>query len=69
MEHIELTPEEETQRSILAAFDSVNLIYNNLEDQETLNRNIEHLKVMMAKDWFVNGLTTQQALDINNCII
>ena len=78
---MELTtnPEEQTpeqvQRSISAAFDSVNLI-NQLkaqpslteEEQDRLNRNVEHLRIMLAKEWFSEGLTEQQTIDINSCL-
>ena len=67
--------EEQLQRSISAAFDSVNLI-NELktklslteEEQDRLDRNKEHLTIMLGKDWFSNGLTTQQKNDINSCL-
>ena len=74
-----INPEEQTpeqvQRSISAAFDSVNLI-NQLkaqpslteEEQDRLNRNVEHLRIMLAKDWFSEGLTEQQRNDINACL-
>ena len=73
-----INPEEQTpeqvQRYISVAFDSVNLI-NNLksqpslteEDQDRLNRNVEHLRIMLSKEWFSTGLTEQQKTDINNC--
>ena len=68
--------EEQLQRSISAAFDSVNLI-NELktklslteEEQDRLDRNKEHLTIMLGKDWFSNGLTEQQKNDINTCLI
>jgi hypothetical protein len=71
---IEIT-EEQIQRSISAAFDSVNLI-NELktkpslteEEQSRLDRNKEHLIIMLAKDWFDAGLTEQQKSDINACL-
>ncbi len=74
-----IKPEEQTpeqvQRSISAAFDSVNLI-NELksnpslteEEQDRLNRNVEHLRIMLAKEWFSEGLTEQQRIDINSCL-
>jgi len=74
-----INPEEQTpeqvQRSISAAFDSVNLI-NELklqlslteEEQDRLNRNVEHLRIMLAKEWFSEGLTEQQRIDINSCL-
>jgi hypothetical protein len=69
------TTEEQTQRSISAAFDSVNLI-NELktkpslteEEQDRLDRNKEHLIIMLGKDWFEAGLTEQQKTDINTCL-
>lgn len=74
-----INPEEQTpeqvQRSISAAFDSVNLI-NQLksqpslteEEQDRVNRNTEHLRIMLAKEWFSTGLTEQQRTDINSCL-
>ena len=70
----EQTPAQ-VQRSISAAFDSVNLI-NELksdpslteEEQDRLNRNVEHLRIMLAKEWFSEGLTEQQRIDINSCL-
>jgi hypothetical protein len=72
---IEIT-EDQTQRSISAAFDSVNLI-NELkskpslteEEQTRVDRNKEHLTIMLAKDWFEAGLTEQQKTDINTCLV
>ena len=73
-----INPEEQTpeqvQRSISAAFDSVNLI-NQLkaqtslteEEQDRVNRNVEHLRIMLGKEWFSEGLTEQQKTDINSC--
>ena len=75
-----IKPEEQTpeqvQRSISAAFDSVNLI-NQLkaqpslteEEQDRLNRNVEHLRIMLAKEWFSEGLTEQQTIDIDACLV
>jgi hypothetical protein len=75
-----INPEEQTpeqvQRSISAAFDSVNLI-NQLkaqpslteEEQDRVNRNVEHLRIMLAKEWFSEGLTEQQRIDIDACLV
>jgi len=69
--------EQEVTNSISAAFDSVNLI-NQLdlltpplsdEDESTRARNVEHLRVMMAIEDFVNGLTTEQEEQINLLIV
>lgn len=67
---------EEVANHILAAYDSVNLInqLNNLaqplsvENAGKKDRNIEHLKVQMAKEIFVAGLTPEQLAEINNLI-
>ncbi len=71
----QIETEDQTQRSISAAFDSVNLI-NELktkpslteEEQDRLDRNKEHLIIMLGKDWFETGLTEQQKNDINACL-
>lgn len=70
----ELT-QEQMEKQVSAAFDSVNLITNlktkdvlTDEDNSTINRNVEHLKIMMGKDWFVTALTTSQKTKINNLI-
>jgi hypothetical protein len=59
--------QEEIQNSINAAYDSVNLINElNLieelsdEQKDALDRNKEHLKIMLAKEWFFNALTEEQ---------
>ena len=71
---IEMT-EEQIARSVSAAFDSVNLI-NTLkaqpslteEEQDRLDRNKEHLTIMLTKDWFSGALTVQQKTDIDTCL-
>lgn len=72
---IEMT-EEQIQRSVSAAFDSVNLINElktqpslNEEEQDRLDRNKQHLTIMLAKDWFSTALTEQQTTDINACLV
>ena len=67
---ITYTPEQVAQ-SVTAAYDSVNLI-NTLKvkdslteaEQDTLNRNIEHIRIMMGKVWFVEGLTPEQVTEL-----
>lgn len=66
----ELT-QEEIQRNILAAYDSVNLINEleliqdpNTETLDIISRNKEHLKIMLAKEWFSEALTEQQTTEI-----
>lgn len=60
--------QEQTEKSILAAFDSVDIINRNEDDVDTIERNVEHLRVMMSKDWFVDGLTEEQINQINSLI-
>jgi len=68
----ELT-QEQISRSILAAYDSVNLI-NELNSKEVLtngdidlkSRNIEHLKIMLGKDLFYSALSDTQIVELNN---
>ena len=65
------TPEE-IQQHINAAFDSVNLINNEIVEinnrKDNIKHNYQHLEIMMAKDWFVTGCTEQQVIDINASI-
>lgn len=68
------TPEE-IQQHVTNAFDSVNLINElNLlgslseEQQVTKERNIEHLKIMTAREWFASALTEEQTTIINQLI-
>ena len=67
--------QEQIEKQVSAAFDSVNLITelqakeNNTEEEvATLSRNVEHLKIMIDKAWFVNTLTAEQTTQINNLI-
>lgn len=67
----ELTQEQQIQKSISAAFDSVNLI-NKLQqkqsltqnEQDEVDRNKEHLNIMLNKDWFEQSLTQEQKQQI-----
>jgi len=58
---LELTPEQEVQRSYDAAMDSVNLLnagqpkdMTDAEWQDCKQRNIDHLNIMLAKDFWTN---------------
>tara|TARA_R110000744_G_scaffold176058_4_gene294926 strand:- start:278 stop:478 length:201 start_codon:yes stop_codon:yes gene_type:complete len=57
----ELTKEEEVAQHYSAMMDSANLIdsMNGVEDEhKTIERNAEHLKIMLAKDfWTTEDLT------------
>lgn len=65
---IELTPEEQIAKHYAACMDSVNLINSekpeNTTDEEwadTVERNKEHLRIMLAKDfWTTEDLTPLQ---------
>jgi hypothetical protein len=70
----ELT-QEQIEQSISAAFDSVNLIeelnlLETLTEEETdrKTRNIQHLEIMMEKEWFSSNLTSEQTSQINAVI-
>jgi len=66
---------EFTEKHVSALYDSVNLI-NELqaiespteEQTDTINRNIEHLEIMMGKEDFVALLTSNQISEINSLI-
>ena len=66
----ELT-QEQIEKSISAAYDSVSLI-NELnskealteEEDETKNRNVEHLKIMLSKEWFASALSKTQKVEL-----
>ena len=72
--HENYTPEE-VQQHVTNAFDSVTLL-NELNALESLTeeqtatkeRNIEHLKIMIAKEWFAEALTEEQTSIINQLI-
>jgi hypothetical protein len=52
--------DRDIQNEIRVSFDSVNLILKNEDDNETISRNIEHLKIKMNDTEFVNNLTEEQ---------
>lgn len=65
--------QEEITKSVSAAYDSVNLINQlkvltpplSIENALTLSRNVEHLRIMMVKEWFAGALTPAQTTEIN----
>jgi hypothetical protein len=70
MEDLTLT-QEQIERSVSAAYDSVNLINElkalpelDAEQQATLDRNIEHIRIMMGMEFFVEALTTEQITEL-----
>ena len=64
---LELTQEQIAQ-SVSAAFDSVDLINRNEDDAETIERNVEHRRIMMGYEWFASALTSEQTSAINAII-
>jgi|LauGreDrversion4_2_1035121.scaffolds.fasta_scaffold70364_5 hypothetical protein len=67
--------QEQIERTVLSAFDSVNLVnelnaLESLDEEQTAckDRNVEHLNIMMAYDWFVDALTEEQKTEINKII-
>ena len=66
----ELT-QDQIEKSISAAYDSVSLI-NGLNSKEVLteeeadskDRNIEHIKIMLSKEWFASALTKDQKTEL-----
>ena len=68
---VEELTEEQIAKSISAAYDSVNLI-NELkaktdlteDENATIDRNVEHLRIMLAKEWFANALTAEQKAEL-----
>jgi hypothetical protein len=67
---ITYTPEQ-VAKSVSAAYDSVAIIKAlngkldiTEEELETLDRNVEHIRIMMGKAWFIEGLTTEQIIEL-----
>jgi hypothetical protein len=67
--------EPNPQKSVSAAYDSVNLINKTIletiddKKKSLVERNVGHLKVMMKKDFFINELTEEQKTEIESCIL
>jgi hypothetical protein len=62
------------EKSISAAFDSVNLINKLVEEtaddkkKSAVERNVKHLELMLTKEFFSEALTAEQRTDIETCI-
>jgi hypothetical protein len=62
------------EKSISAAFDSVNLInkliLETADDKKKSNvdRNVKHLEIMLTKEFFTEALTAEQKTEIETCI-
>jgi len=66
----ELTAEQ-VAKSVLAAYDSVNLIAElkakaelSEEETATIARNVEHIAIMLGKEWFATALTAEQKTEL-----
>lgn len=72
---LETKTEEQVNNSIKAAFDSVNLINSIVSEpfeakkEKLIKPNVEHLSLMLSKDWFAAGLTEEQKSQIDSCIV
>jgi hypothetical protein len=62
---------EQVAKSVLAAYDSVNLIAElkrkrtlSEEETATVKRNVDHIAIMLGKQWFVTALTAQQKTEL-----
>ena len=71
MDNDNIITEDEVQQNYNAAMDSVNLINSGKADEmdqaewdETVARNVAHLKIMVAKDYW----TTQDLTPLNEAI-
>ena len=70
----ELT-QDQIEKSISATYDSVSLI-NELnskeilteEDVDSKNRNIQHIEIMLGKEWFLEALSETQVAELQNVI-
>ena len=62
---------EQAAKSVLAAYDSVNLIAElkrkgtlSEEETATVTRNVEHIAIMLGKEWFATALTPAQKTEL-----
>jgi hypothetical protein len=60
--------QEQIAEIVSAAFDSVDLINLAQEDADSIERNVEHLRIMMGYEWFSSALTAKQKKTINTII-
>lgn len=66
--------ENTPEKAVSAAFDSVNLINKLIteevsdEKKENVGRNVEHLELMLTKEFFLEALTEEQKTEIEDSI-
>jgi hypothetical protein len=67
-------PPDQASIAVNAAYDSVNLINYSItlsascENEMLVERNVDHLNIMMGKSWFVSALSGTQSDDMNAAI-
>jgi hypothetical protein len=66
---------EQIEKSVLASYDSITLIHQlsskdevTTEDLESIERNKQHISIMLEKDWFVTALSNAQKLELEEVI-
>jgi hypothetical protein len=66
---------EQAAKSVLAAYDSVNLIAElkrkrtlSEEETATVTRNVDHIAIMLGKEWFATALTPAQKTELEGLI-
>ena len=65
---------EQIQKSISAAFDSVDLINKTILEpvndkrKDLVDRNVKHCELMLAKEWFESALTNTQKTNLEAAI-
>jgi hypothetical protein len=66
--------QQDPQKSVSAAFDSVALITKLIgepltdDTKNTIERNVKHLEIMLGKESFVEELTQEQKTEIDSVI-
>ena len=62
---------EQAAKSVLAAYDSVKLIAElkrkrilSEEETATVKRNVDHIAIMLGKEWFIEELTPAQKTEL-----
>ena len=68
---VEEVTAEQAAKSVLAAYDSVNLIAElkrkgtvSEVETATVTRNVEHIGIMLGKEWFAAALTPAQKSEL-----
>jgi hypothetical protein len=66
---------EQAAKSVLAAYDSVKLIAElkrkrtlSEEETATVKRNVDHIAIMLGKEWFATTLTPAQKTELEGLI-